>query len=220
LTCTKCCGNADCCPIQYKFCCSQAILPKRLYITFQDPNNAYPCIDGVTIPIDYFIKNVLDPNFCIEYIYQTRGPIPTYFGTGCVGPDVMGGYDLPACKGEGYVVTDSNCSNPDYRCSDNVGIAMQLIFNDGCFPFCKIRLDIFFLVSQYVNGACRTFCGNDVSGLTLDIFQGLSLNCNKPIYIENNISFSSKCRPVGGYGTFVNHGLALANTTFKVIITE
>ena len=220
LTCTKCCGNADCCPIQYKFCCSHAILPKKLYITFQDPNNAYPCIDGVTIPIDYFIKIVSDPNSCFYYGYQTKGPIPTYFGTGCVGSDVMGGYDLPACKGQGYVVTDSNCSNPDYRCSDNVGIAMQLVFGDGCFPSCKIYLDIFFLVNQYVNGACRTFCGNDVSGLTLEIFQNLPSNCSKPIYIENNISFSSKCANVSMHGTFVNHGLALANTTFKVIVTE
>lgn len=46
LTCTKCCGVDDCCP----WCCQ---IPKKLYVTLTDPNGVMPCIDGISVELNY-----------------------------------------------------------------------------------------------------------------------------------------------------------------------
>jgi hypothetical protein len=53
LTCLKCCGSANCCPIDLSCCDPPKRLPRILYLTFADNNSVWPCADGETVEFHY-----------------------------------------------------------------------------------------------------------------------------------------------------------------------
>jgi hypothetical protein len=218
LTCTKCCGNEDCCPVTLDRCCSNLIYPKKIYATFVDVNGIWPCINGITLELEYTGRTILDPASCEKFSYYTLGPIKTASLGSCT--NVRGAYKIASCNGNGYQVTNTSCASPDYSCSSDVNVLLGVSISNGCFPSCEISLSLSVFVEQKISGICRNYCTDfpNSSGGTLEFGSGY-VNCNKPINVTNSLSISSLCASVPSTGKYIHYGIT-GTGSINIVLTE
>jgi hypothetical protein len=197
LTCTKCCGNEDCCPVTLDRCCSNLIYPKKIYATFVDVNGLWPCINGITLELEYTGRTILDPASCEKFSYYTLGPIKTASLGSCT--NVRGAYKIASCNGNGYQVTNTSCASPDYSCSSDVNVLLGV---------------------SKISGICRNYCTDfpNSSGGTLEFGSGY-VNCNKPINVTNSLSISSLCASVPSTGKYIHYGIT-GTGSINIVLTE
>ncbi len=199
-------------------CCSNLVLSKKIYVTFLDVNGIWPCIDGVTLELEYNLTVVLDPDFCELLLYRTAGPIKDE--TDC--SSKFGAFNIPSCNGNGYVATNNSCASPDYSCSSDVYVDFAIVFSNGCFPPCSVETYLGVYVQQKILGLCRNFCSdfpNVSSRADIETNPGF-INCNKPLNITTSAEINDLCAKVRySTGRYVNYG-AIGTGLVDIIITE
>jgi hypothetical protein len=202
-------------------CCPNSVLPKKIYATFLDVNGIWPCINGVTLELEYNVTSVLDPDFCELLLYQTAGPIKDENNYPVCNVK-WGAFNIPSCNGNGYVATNNSCASPDYSCSSDVYVDFQIVFFNGCFPQCLVETYLGVYVQQKVLGLCRNYCSDfpNVSSRADIQSNAAYINCNKPLNITTSATINDLCAKVR-YSTarYVNYG-AIGTGLVNIIITE
>lgn len=138
LTCTKCCGNADCCFIPA--CCTSAPLgattPRVLNVTVSDTLSS--CIDDFTFQLNYISQ-------------ATSQNIPTFGYNRVIYYYESNLLDIAACNGQGssYSSPPYDCSGTAQPCSNNVKIKMYfyilIVYNtfDNSRDNCNFQASVF-----------------------------------------------------------------------------
>lgn len=137
LTCTKCCGDVNCCPMPFLTCCPTYQLKKKYYLTLIDNYGALPCINGsLTLELKY------TSNFAgaggYHYVYDIDGIPPTTYGyktTLCANATA---YSTPASV--------PNCGSTQFTdCNRDLKINGRFFIKDYYIPpyNCEFNLRIY-----------------------------------------------------------------------------
>ena len=160
LTCQTCCDSANCCPIDLTCCNPPKRLPRILYVTLSDPNNVWPCIDGVTVAFHYRFTSVGG-----GYRGHSFERSPVYSSP----------YDRALlCANAGYYTFGDSfpgCNQtPQYDCDTNVYTYGNILISD---PFiepgpCKISIfltpHVAYKFKYYTSSGCVLSPCNTVQG--------------------------------------------------------
>jgi len=160
----KCCGNADCCPINVSCCNPSKQLPKILNLTFSDLYNYWPCADGKTISFHY-LGTTNYSGYRVSTYYRSQVE-PSPYNTALL------------CSGEGYyTLGDSNpaCNQTPRRdCNTDVMLAGDISIYDPITDNseCKIQINVYPLVKarSYAFYPCVLLdCPNFYLGTTISL---------------------------------------------------
>ena len=134
LTCTKCCGNANCCPMPFLTCCPTYQLKNRYYLTLIDDYGVLTCIGGsITLNLEHTVT--FSGAGGIHYVYDIDGLVYDTFGPKKVLCANVGAYSLPT--------TVPDCNSTQFtNCNRNLEIQGRFFIKDYYIPPYNCEFDL------------------------------------------------------------------------------